>query len=207
MDGCRGDACGVWLCAPDPHDSEPRAHLARVRLACELAEAASGTPGSPFMVKRGSCVARYALAEGLEDDGAARAAAAEARAAAAAEVLDTGPGRVLAGAKMAPTVAGASMAPTVSGASMAPTETRRRAPPPEGVHTAPAALQAPAERLAGAQQAPAEPGRAEDLQGWRWWRTTVGIDGTVRPRPPRTKWTRRVPHPVLIGHTASLTPY
>jgi hypothetical protein len=25
--------------------------------------------------------------------------------------------------------------------------------------------------------------------------------------PPRTKWTRRVPHPVLIGHAASLTPY
>ena len=23
----------------------------------------------------------------------------------------------------------------------------------------------------------------------------------------RTKWTRRVPHPVLIGHAASLTPY
>ena len=31
----------------------------------------------------------------------------------------------------------------------------------------------------------------------------------VHPRspPPRTKWTRRVPHPVLIGHAASLTPY
>ena len=28
------------------------------------------------------------------------------------------------------------------------------------------------------------------------------------PRPsPRTNCTRRVPHPVLIGHTASLTPY
>ena len=26
------------------------------------------------------------------------------------------------------------------------------------------------------------------------------------PRPPsRTKWTRRVPHPVLIGHAASLS--
>jgi hypothetical protein len=23
------------------------------------------------------------------------------------------------------------------------------------------------------------------------------------PPPPRTKWTRRVPHPVLIGHAAS----
>ena len=27
------------------------------------------------------------------------------------------------------------------------------------------------------------------------------------PPPPRTKWTRRVPHPVPIGHAASLTPY
>jgi hypothetical protein len=27
------------------------------------------------------------------------------------------------------------------------------------------------------------------------------------PRPRRTKWTRRVPHPVLIGHAAFLTPY
>jgi hypothetical protein len=27
------------------------------------------------------------------------------------------------------------------------------------------------------------------------------------PPPPRTNWTRRVPHPVLIGHAASLTPY
>ena len=25
--------------------------------------------------------------------------------------------------------------------------------------------------------------------------------------PPRTEWTRRVPHPVLIGHAWSLTPY
>ena len=25
------------------------------------------------------------------------------------------------------------------------------------------------------------------------------------PPPPRTKWTRRVPHPVLIGHAASLS--
>ena len=27
------------------------------------------------------------------------------------------------------------------------------------------------------------------------------------PPPPRTKWTRRVPRPVLIGHAASLTLY
>ena len=29
--------------------------------------------------------------------------------------------------------------------------------------------------------------------------------GRPPPPPPRTKWTRRVPHPVLIGHAASLT--
>ena len=29
----------------------------------------------------------------------------------------------------------------------------------------------------------------------------------VESPPPRTKWTRPVPHPVLIGHAASLTPY
>ena len=30
---------------------------------------------------------------------------------------------------------------------------------------------------------------------------------TSPPPPPRTKWTHRVPPPVLIGHAASLTPY
>ena len=29
----------------------------------------------------------------------------------------------------------------------------------------------------------------------------------AEPPPPGTKWTRRVPHPVLSGHAASLTPY
>ena len=33
-------------------------------------------------------------------------------------------------------------------------------------------------------------------------------DKCVPPPPsPGTKWTRRVPHPVLIGHAASLAPY
>ena len=31
--------------------------------------------------------------------------------------------------------------------------------------------------------------------------------GTPPTPPSRTKWTRRVPHPVLIGHAVSLTPY
>jgi hypothetical protein len=37
----------------------------------------------------------------------------------------------------------------------------------------------------------------------------VGVDRVAeageRPPPPRTKWTRRVTHPVLIGHAASLS--
>jgi hypothetical protein len=41
----------------------------------------------------------------------------------------------------------------------------------------------------------------EPTSAGRW----MGRD--ARPPPPsRTKWTRRVPHPVLIGHAASLTP-
>jgi HEAT repeat protein len=37
----------------------------------------------------------------------------------------------------------------------------------------------------------------------------VGSGPAPAPAPPslRTKWTRRVPHPVLIGHAVSLTPY
>ena len=50
------------------------------------------------------------------------------------------------------------------------------------------------------------------------WRATVDVQGAaaagltapgkrfeVPPPPSRTKWTRRVPHPVLIGHAASLS--
>jgi hypothetical protein len=33
----------------------------------------------------------------------------------------------------------------------------------------------------------------------------VGKEAVFTPPPPRTKWTRRVPHPVLIGHAASLS--
>jgi hypothetical protein len=36
----------------------------------------------------------------------------------------------------------------------------------------------------------------------------VSAPPSPTPRPsPRTIWTRRVPHPVLTGHAASLTPY
>ena len=38
--------------------------------------------------------------------------------------------------------------------------------------------------------------------------TLMQFHAQARATPaPRTKWTRRVPHPVLIGHGASLTPY
>ena len=45
-----------------------------------------------------------------------------------------------------------------------------------------------------------------------WCFTACGSTRRCRsPPPPQphpgTKWTRRVPHPVLIGHAASLTPY
>jgi hypothetical protein len=33
----------------------------------------------------------------------------------------------------------------------------------------------------------------------------IGDAAAPPPPPPRTKWTRRVPHPVLIGHAASLS--
>jgi len=33
----------------------------------------------------------------------------------------------------------------------------------------------------------------------------IGDNERPPPPAPRTKWTRRVPHPVLIGHAASLT--
>jgi len=38
-----------------------------------------------------------------------------------------------------------------------------------------------------------------------WWHMEGGkvLANPRVPPPPRTKWTRRVPHPVLIGHAAS----
>ena len=39
---------------------------------------------------------------------------------------------------------------------------------------------------------------------WEWLQVPAA---PPRPPPLRTKWARRVPHPVLIGHAASLTPY
>jgi len=42
---------------------------------------------------------------------------------------------------------------------------------------------------------------------FEWHRRNGGAEAFWSLRAPRTKWTRRVPHPVLIGHAASLTPY
>jgi len=54
-------------------------------------------------------------------------------------------------------------------------------------------------------------------RAWAAWRDEAGLApsaqsagagrGAPPPPPSRTKWTRRVLHPVLIGHAASLTPY
>ena len=52
-----------------------------------------------------------------------------------------------------------------------------------------------------------EPERVVDLDK-EWARTAAVLFVPPPPPPlPRTKWTRRVPHPVLIGHAASLTRY
>jgi hypothetical protein len=62
-----------------------------------------------------------------------------------------------------------------------------RAAPPAGD----AALSAQARRAA--RQRAADPG------------LVVTLFDKVPPPPPRTKWTRRVPHPVLNGHAVSLS--
>ena len=52
-----------------------------------------------------------------------------------------------------------------------------------------------------------QPGLAEGekIAGVKLWGKVIGTRADPPPPPPRTKWTRRVPHPVLIGHAASLT--
>jgi hypothetical protein len=58
--------------------------------------------------------------------------------------------------------------------------------------------------------APARPPRARrnDGRGNGWsCEQRRELRSAQRPPPPRTKLTRRVPHPVLIGHAASPTPY
>ena len=51
----------------------------------------------------------------------------------------------------------------------------------------------------------------EAVEAREWHRVLAVVDLMGNPPSPppllRTKWTRRVPHPVLIGRAASLTPY
>jgi hypothetical protein len=57
---------------------------------------------------------------------------------------------------------------------------------------------------------PTPPGLNPDPHAWQIdldpFGSPVRPCARPTPSPPRTKWTRRVPHPVLIGHAASLTP-
>ena len=61
-------------------------------------------------------------------------------------------------------------------------------------------------RRAAPRRAGADALRGVDGSCRGMFRLVAGLDKEPPP-PPRTKWTRRVPHPVLIGHAASLTPY
>ena len=49
--------------------------------------------------------------------------------------------------------------------------------------------------------------RAANAEALRMLAKVMGVSLKQVHPPPGTKWTRRVPHPVLIGHAASLTPY
>ncbi|KAJ1491778.1 hypothetical protein T484DRAFT_1773510 [Baffinella frigidus] len=67
IDGCAGDACGVWMCEPEALEEGWR--LSGVRLTCEQAYGPPGEMEKAFMVKRGSCVARYGLVESASGEG------------------------------------------------------------------------------------------------------------------------------------------
>jgi len=104
---------------------------------------------------------------------------------------------------------------------------RRPASPPRAVPGAATAARAPGEargrrRVRGRHPLPRLPrscwmtlatarstcgwARAVRLRGARLRGESEEAERHEFP-PPRTKWTRRVPHPVIIGHVASLTPF
>ena len=64
-----------------------------------------------------------------------------------------------------------------------------------------------ARRVSRAEDAVAHSLVAEEEAGARVRAAELGVRlaGLSESTPPRTKWTRRVPHPVLIGHAASLS--
>ena len=67
--------------------------------------------------------------------------------------------------------------------------------------------------MLGAERAPAAVSRADLAEAGLAGlgpADAAALRGAPPPPPPppsRTKWKRRVPYPVLIGHAASLTPY
>jgi len=67
-------------------------------------------------------------------------------------------------------------------------------------HLAPAPPESPTEVWTGLHRYPELSTLCKQLADKRF-KTSV----EESPPPPRTKWTRRVPHPVLIGHAASLS--
>jgi len=78
------------------------------------------------------------------------------------------------------------------------------ASPDSSWHGAGATRSAAAGALPGAR----ERSRSREWLQWRLPRGQARWSGTrraVRPPPPRTKWTRRGPHPGRIGHAASLS--
>jgi sugar phosphate isomerase/epimerase len=77
-----------------------------------------------------------------------------------------------------------------------------------GLRTGAICMRYPKEFQAGAMTHPDPAMRARAIaltkEGCAW-AERLGAKELVVPPPPRTKWTRRVPHPVLIGHAASLS--
>jgi len=63
------------------------------------------------------------------------------------------------------------------------------------------------ERLGAAEHTDLPMQRLQELFNVNFFVVSQVCVSIAPPPPPRTKWTRRVPHPVLIGHAASLTPY
>jgi len=97
---------------------------------------------------------------------------------------------------------------------VAPTRARRRYPGTTRERLLPLLTAAPGGGAGGAGFAPEASGAESGSSGARNGNGSSGLfvafspereDPGASPPYPRTKWTRRVPHPVLIGHAASLS--
>ena len=207
--------------AAAPADFSPQAlgMLANVYSRSSRGPAQGGSTGGAAEVLRGVVAAVTAVqGEGLGApewslvlDGAARAGAADAGfvALASARLAALPPAAfkprdvamaVNALARASTDVPGTlAWVPTVV-AEMAPADFKvRPAPVPPGAHPAPRAPRGRARAHAGA------PGQPEEIASV--WDAFSRVLQEISPPPPRTNRTRRVPHPVLIGHAAYLTPY